>query len=316
MNRTNRRRSVSASPIPARWLLCLAALLSAWSGQAQTGKQVVFERISQYHQIQVYDDGGVRTLSFNGSWETKMSLADPLTGHFEYTEYFQMPFVWNPDIKTVLMAGLGGGSTQRAYQHYFTNVTVDTVEIDPVVVEVAKDYFHVTETPTQRIHTNDARQFLRRATNTYDVILMDAYATTRYGSSLPPQLVTKEFFTMANEHLTANGVLGYNVIGQITGYRSKLIAALYHTLKEVFPQVYLFPANESQNVVFIATKSKEPFTAAQVQQKGEALLRSGIVKLPAFTARLRNFWNTPPPAAATATTLTDDFNPIESLMAN
>jgi len=315
MNRTN-PASIRVSSISARWLLCLAAWLCVWSSQAQTGKQVVFERISQYHHIQVYDEEGVRTLSFNGSWETKMSLANPLTGHFEYTEYFQMPFVWNPEIKSVLMAGLGGGSTQRAYQHYFTNVTVDTVEIDPVVVQVAKDYFRVTESPILRIHTNDARQFLRRATNTYDVILMDAYATTRYGSSLPPQLVTKEFFADANEHLTANGVLGYNVIGQITGTRDRLIAALYRTLKEVFPQVYLFPADESQNVVFIATKSREVLTKAQVQQKGEALIRSGVIKLPTFAARLQKFWNIPPPTAATATVLTDDFNPIESLMAN
>ena len=69
---------------------------SAPGSRAQPSKKVIFERISQYHHIQVYDEEGIRTLSFNGSWETKMSLANPLTGHFEYTEYFQMPFIWNP----------------------------------------------------------------------------------------------------------------------------------------------------------------------------------------------------------------------------
>ncbi|MGD1086331.1 MAG: fused MFS/spermidine synthase, partial [Verrucomicrobiota bacterium] len=233
MNLTKVSASTAASGNRLKRLLCLAALLCGWGAPAQTGRQVIFERISQYHHIQVYDEGGVRTLSFNGSWETKMSLTNPLTGHFEYTEYFQMPFVWNPDIKRVLMAGLGGGSTQRTFQHYFTNVMVDTVEIDPAVVEVAEKYFHVTNSPTLRIHTNDARQFLRRTTNTYDVILMDAYSTTRYGSSLPPQLTTKEFFTMASEHLTTNGVLGYNVIGQVTGSRENLVAALFKTMHEV-----------------------------------------------------------------------------------
>jgi hypothetical protein len=52
-----------------------------------------------------------------------------------------------------------------------------------------------------------------------------------------------------------------------------------------------------------------------VQQKGNALISSGLVKLPTFAARLRNFWNTPPPNATNATILTDDFNPIDSLMA-
>jgi len=41
---------------------------------------------------------------------------------------------------------------------------VDTVELDPVVVEVAEKYFHLTNTPTLRMHTNDARQFLRLST--------------------------------------------------------------------------------------------------------------------------------------------------------
>jgi len=292
----------------------LAAFFGAANTFAQAGKKVIFERVSQYHHIQVYDEDGIRTLSFNGSWETKMSLEDPQTGHFEYTEYFQMPFIWNRDIKRVLMAGLGGGSTQRAYGHYYTNVFVDTVEIDPAVVEVAEKYFHVTESSHLQIHTNDARQYLRRSTNKFDVILMDAYSTTRYGSSLPVELTTKEFFTNACDHLTTNGVLCYNVIGQIKGSREKLIGALYRTMAEVFPQVYLFPADESQNVVFLATRNPEHVTWAEVQGEAGALVRDGIVTLPTFANRARNFNNTPPATAADAIILTDDHAPIESLM--
>jgi len=315
-HRTNRPAPTGASSIPAKWLLGLAVLLCAWSSQAQTGKNVIFERISQYHHIQVYDEEGVRVLSFNGSWESKMLLTDHLKGHFEYTEYFQMPFIWNPNIKNVLMAGLGGGSTQRAYQHYYTNVMVDTVEIDPAVVEVAEKYFYLTNDSHLRMHTNDARVFLRNSTNNWDVILMDAYSTTRYGSSLPPQLTTKEFFTIANSHLTTNGVLGYNVIGQLSGTRERLVADLFQTMKTVFPQVYLFPADESENIVFIATKSKELFTPAQVMVDGDALINTGFVKLPSFAERMNNFLGRPRFAATNTMILTDDNSPIiESLMA-
>ncbi|HXC98060.1 MAG TPA: fused MFS/spermidine synthase [Verrucomicrobiae bacterium] len=295
-----------------QWTVFLALAFCAAAGRAGT----IFERISAYHHILVMDDDAtqIRTLSFNGSWETKMSLTNPLTGHFEYTEYFQMPWLWNHDIKHVLMAGLGGGSTQRAWQHYYTNVLVDTVEIDPVVVDVAHKYFGVTESPILRIHTNDARVFLRRSTNTYDVILMDAYATTRYGSSIPPHLTTREFFEIASDHLGANGVLAYNVIGQVNGERASIIGALYRTLREVFPQVYLFPANESQNVVMVATKSNEHFDTARVEQEGDALMRSGTVTLPTFPERLKNFRDFVPPMAATSPVLTDDYAPIESLL--
>jgi altronate dehydratase len=57
-----------------------------------------------------------------------------------------LPLLWNPNFSGVLMIGLGGGSTQRAYQHYHPKVRVDTVEIDPVVAQVASKYFKVQET--------------------------------------------------------------------------------------------------------------------------------------------------------------------------
>src|ERR1041385_5763318 len=154
---------------------------------------IIFEKISPYPHVQVIDENGTRMLSFNGTRETMMSISNPLTGHFEYTEYFHMPWIWNHDIRRVLMMGLGGGSTQRSYEHYYTNVVVDTAELDPVVVTVAKKYFNVNESPRHRIYNEDGRFFLRRATTQYDVILMDAYTTGRYGSSIPPHLTTKEF---------------------------------------------------------------------------------------------------------------------------
>jgi spermidine synthase len=295
-----------------RRAICLLILLAPFVSSAQ--KVVLFDRISAYHHIQVYDENGKRTLSFNGSWETTMSLTNPLTGHFEYTEYFQMPWIWNHDIKRVLMVGLGGGSTPRAWQHYYTNVMVDVVEIDPVVEEVAKKYFTVAESPTLKIHINDGRVFLRQTTNIYDVILMDAYSTTRYGSSLPRQLTTKEFFTLASRHLSTNGVLAYNVIGQIQGFRATLIGAMYRTLSAVFPRVYMFPAVESQNVVFVATKSSEPFNYTRAAAEAYKLIDAGTVTLPTFTLRVKSFLDQPPATAATSPLLTDDYAPIESLL--
>jgi spermidine synthase len=276
--------------------------------------EVIFETYSAYHHIMVVDEGGIRTLSFNGSYETQMSLTNPLTGHFEYTEYFHMPWVWNPQIKRVLMMGLGGGSTQRSYQHYHTNTYVDTVEIDPAVTNAAYKYFGVVESPTHKINVSDGRVFLQRSTQKYDVILMDAYATTRYGSSLPPHLVTKEFFELARGHLGTNGVLAYNVIGRIGGTEADIVGAIYRTLKEVFPQVYLFPANTSYNVVLVATQSPQQYDYTHFYDAGLAVTNSGTAMPPDFKQRLRSFRALPPPEAEASPVLTDDRAPVDMLM--
>ncbi|MBE0545635.1 MAG: fused MFS/spermidine synthase [Verrucomicrobia bacterium] len=298
-----------------KFCLKIALFLAAFSVCAgPLPAAVVFEAHSPYHHVQVLDERGTRTLSFNGTQETRMSLTDPLQGHFEYTEFFHVPWVWNRDIKRVLALGLGGGSIQRAYQHYYTNVMLESVEMDPVVIQVAKEYFHVKESPTHKIHHHDGRTFLQRGREAYDVILVDAYTSSRYGSSIPPHLVTREFFAQASVRLSTNGVLAYNVIGQLQGGRADIIGALYRTMKEVFPHVYLFPASSSLNVVMVATKSAAPYDYARVQRDGAELIRSGKVKLPTFATRLRAFQDAPPRNAAISPVLTDDRAPVESLM--
>jgi spermidine synthase len=297
------------------WLAVIIVILTASLLTAPPARAaVVFDKFSAYHHIQVLDLRGIRTLSFNGSRETRMSLANPLQGHFEYTEYFHAPWIWNRDLKRVLMLGLGGGSTQRSFQHYYTNVLVESVELDPMVVKIAKNFFRVKESPRHKIRVADGRVFLKRTTNTYDAIIMDAYATSRYGSSLPPHLTTKEFFTLASGRMSTNGVLAYNVIGQLQGWRADTMGALYRTMQEVFPNVYLFPANDSMNVVIIATKSPVKFDAARVQREGAALMRTGQVKLPTFATRLRALRVAPPASFERSPVLTDDRAPVESLM--
>ena len=294
-------------------LLTMPFLLGS-SSWAELSSKVVFETTSVYHHIKVIDENGTRTLSFDGSMETRMSLDNPLTGHFEYTEYFQMPFLWNNHIKNVAMIGLGGGSTQRAYQYYYPDVNIDTVDIDPAVVDVAKEYFNVKESPTHKIHVMDGRVYLRRAKTKYDVIIMDAYTSNRYGSYIPFHLATKEFFQIANDHMTDNGVLAYNVIGTIYGWRADILGALYKTLKEVFPQVYMFPANESQNVVLIATKSAQKYTKANVLNEVNKLLKTGRMTNPQMRARTFVFSDFAPGTANRSPVLTDDFAPTDGLL--
>jgi spermidine synthase len=275
---------------------------------------VVFEVTSAYHHIRVVDDQGIRTLSFDGSQESRMSLHDPLQGHFEYTEYFHMPWLWNRQLTNVLMIGLGGASTQRAYQHTYPGVRVETAEIDPVVVRAAKDYFGLQESENQQVHVSDGRVFLRRGGGPYGAILVDAYSRNRYGSFIPYHLATKEFFALANERLAADGVLAYNVIGTLQGWQADILGSVYRTMKEVFPQVYLFPAQQSLNVVLVGVKSKETPTPAALQQRANDLIQSKRIQLATFRARLAVMRTEPPANFQRCQVLTDDYAPVDGLL--
>lgn len=288
-------------------------LASALAAQSLPGK-VVYETTSAYHHIRVIDHLGMRTLSFDDSQETRMSLANPLTGHFEYTEYFHTPWLWNTNIKTVLMIGLGGASAQRSYAHYHPDVTVETVEIDPVVFRVAREFFKFEESPRQKVHFEDGRVFLRRTRSEYDVVVVDAYVQSRYGSALPYHLSTKEFFELAKDRLTTNGVVAFNCMGTLTGWQADLVGAIYQTMRAVFPKTYLFPARDSLNVVLVATRSDEDMTSDKIRTRASHLVRNGRVKLPGFIQRVTTFRSEPPPSFRECPVLIDDYAPVDGLL--
>jgi len=291
--------------------MCAGSLLLA---QACCGQAVVvFEATSACHHVRVWDAQGIRVLSFDNSTESKMSLRHPLEGHFEYTEYFHMPWLWTTQMTRVLMIGLGGASTQRSYQHYYPLVKVETVEIDPLVVQVASNYFGFRQSASQRVWVEDGRVHLRRSSATYDAILMDAYTENRYGSFIPYHLVTREFFALASRRLATNGVLAYNVIGRLDGWRADVVGSVYATMKTVFPQVYLFPAHETMNVVLIGTKGP-PLPLSQLQQRAARLIQDGRITLPTFRARLQSLRAVPPPRFRQSQVLTDDFAPIDGML--
>ncbi len=277
--------------------------------------QVLFSSNSRYNHITVVNRDNYRVLSFNGSEETRVSLHNGLLGHFEYTEHMQMPLIWTPKAKRMLMIGLGGGSTQRAYNHYYPDIQVDTVELDPMVASVAKRFFGIKESPKLKIHIGDGRVYLKKNKGPeYDIILLDAYTSHRTGSFIPYHLATKEFFTLASKNLNENGVLGYNVIGTYDGWRADNVGSLYQTLKAVFPNVYHFPSAETRNIVFVATKEKATLTTESLRTKYSALLKVHPKLSPNFLKRVQVVRNQEPNSARRSPILTDSHTPASGLL--
>ncbi len=267
---------------------------------------VVYQTNSAFNHIKVVDQGLYRIMSFDGSMETRMSLRNPLEGHFGYIDLLHTPWIWRTNITNVLMIGLGGGSIQKAFQHDYPDVRVDTVEIDPAVVTVAKRFFAVRESATHQIHVADGRAFLEKTNRTYNVILIDAYTSDPAGSSVPIQVASQEFFEIVQRRLDPEGIVELNVMGRLNNRRPDLLGSFYKTLKSVFPRVYLFPATDSANVVMVGTKIETPFTPAMVQERAGQLVRRGIVKQPSFAQRVVFFTAAPPLSAAYSQAIHDD----------
>jgi spermidine synthase len=135
-----------------------------------------------------------------------------------------LPFVPHP--RRCLLLGLGGGSLAGFILRQCPDALVDAVEYRPAMVEVARDYFGLPESPRLRIHLADAHDYLRRLQRHaglrdggYDLILVDLF--DEHG--LAPCVVRDDFLAALTVALSPVGVLTVNLwSGETQAFRLAL----------------------------------------------------------------------------------------------
>ena len=262
--------SVDREPFFATVAVTLMLIAAVGSGAigVSTGGQIVYQTQTPYQELEVTDLGDTRTLYLDGQRHSAMDLNDPTRHVFGYTRYFHMPYLFaeDPDdIDRVLFVGGGGFSGPKRFAEEY-DATVDVVEIDPEVIDVATEYFAVEESEQLNIYNDDGRQFLQETDQTYDLIVLDAYKKDK----VPFQLTTVEFMQLANERLSPNGMLFANIISAPGGPASKFYRAEYRTMEQVFPQVYSFPTagpTVIQNIEVVATKNPERVSKSELRAR-------------------------------------------------
>jgi spermidine synthase len=288
---------------------------------------LVFEKETPYSHLDVVDSGihnNIRTLYLNGLVHSKMYKDNPNELIATYTKYFPLALIFNSDAKNVLFVGGGGFSGPKYFLNTYQNVSVDVVEIDPDVINVAKKYFNVSvsnsndDNPRLRIYNEDARDFLSKSNQKYDIIILDAFSK----SYVPFHLMTLEFFQILYDKLAKpNGVIVSNQIGSL-GERgedtSDLYRAVYRTMLEIFPSVYIFPIElksaGNQNILLVASKNQDinysKHDIKELEHQHEQILISNNLDID-YADHLYNSKNI---KTDDVPILTDQFAPVENLL--
>ena len=174
--------------------------------------------------------------------QSTVFVEDPVTLATEYTKYFELAFCINPDVKRILMIG-GGGYTVPRYLLSKYNVSMDIVEIDPMVTEMAKQYFFLTDSKNMRIFHEDGHVFLKKINQKdsavkYDAIFIDVYST----SYTPPfHLCTAETASLVRNALTPDGLCIFNLISRLEPDRRFFLDSMYSTFKTAFTHIDIYP---------------------------------------------------------------------------
>jgi hypothetical protein len=188
----------------------------------------------------------------------------------------------------------------------FDSVIIDGYEIDGEIVRVGRQYFGMTM-PNLNVYVEDGRWGLEHSPNQYDLIAVDAYRPPY----IPPHMTTQEFFRIAYERLTNNGVLAINV-GRAPGDRS-LINGLATTIATVFPSIHIMDIPDTLNSIVYA--SKQPTSSDDLIRNYNALSARGDVHPLLLTAMSSTIVNMQS-GYETTQVFTDDRAPIEWLTNN
>mgnify|MGYP001765606781 CR=1 FL=1 len=236
-------------------LVIIALFIIGAPGTDKSTAGLIYEGESSYNYIQVLQDGDYRLLRLNEG-QGVHSIYHPEITNFNgpWEQVISAPF-FNPapvsldSILEVAIVGLAAGTTAREVFAVFPQARVDGIEIDPLIVQVGRDYFEMTD-PRLNVIIQDGRWALEKSSKRYDIISVDAYRPPY----IPWHLTTVEFFQVVYDHLDDDGVMIINVGRGPTDRR--LVNALASTISEVFHTIYISDLAGSFNSLIFATKQE------------------------------------------------------------
>jgi len=278
-----------------------AIVLAAAMPLASSARDLLESRESLYNNIFIFGDKDNVTMTFGQNkryyTESSMSLSDPGALTVDYTRLMTLGIAYPPKVERIVEIGLGGGRTVSYLSATLPDTGILAVELDKDVVELARKYFKFRETARLRTVVSDGRSFLMRDSETWDVILIDAYR----GPFVPFHLLTKEFYTLVKSRLAPGGVVVQNIEPS-----TMLFDSATATLKSVFPSVDLYDGGG--NVVAVGYDGPSLRQAELVQRAAAAQERYQPRYDLRTMAGTRRVLGQP-----TGKVLTDDFAPVETM---
>ncbi len=292
----------------ARWYILLPLLVVLLhflfpSGLIKAAEGLVHEAESSYNYIQVVDQNSRRVLMLNeGQAIHSVYWPDHILSGGIWDYFLLAPYFGNlpepEEIESLCIIGLAAGTAAKEYTTIYGPISIDGVEIDPEIVKVGRLFFAMNE-PNLTVVVQDGRYFLAQSEGKYDVIIADAY----HQPYIPFHITTREFFTLALEHLNPGGVVAINVGRTASDFR--LVDVMAATMDEVFETVFILDVPGDSNSLVIGTEHAtglEDFYA-RLDTVSDPWLRQVAES---SRGRVRRF-------PGTGLVLTDDRAPVEHL---
>jgi spermidine synthase len=199
--------------------------------------------------ILVIDYRKHRVMTFDSVFEqSKIARRHPHLPVHEYSRAMLLPVAFNQPAHVTIL-GLGGGVVANALLHLLPECQVHAVELRQAVVDVAREYFDLSESPRLNVTIEDARNALETLPDGQtDLILADMYSAER----MSPVQVQREFIKQCSRVLSDSGwiALNYHRTPDLNG-------AFFKQLQGEFAVVLAFKSKTNNTVIYGSKKPVE-----------------------------------------------------------
>ena len=132
--------------------------------------------------------------------QSGMALDDAPELLFHYNQRILEMMLSYASMKRALVIGGGVGMLPVAAYRHLLDLTLDVVEIDPLLTELAYRYFNFPKDKRMNVYNEDGAAFVAETNQRYDMICVDAFT----GFVIPPHLFEVSTVKQYKRKLTKN----------------------------------------------------------------------------------------------------------------
>ncbi len=169
----------------------------------------------------------------------------------ECEEAVHYPMLQHSKPEKVLLVSGGYSGLAKEILKYPVK-TIDYLEVNPALTDLAKKYTNNLESPIIKVIHEDARMFIKTTNQKYDVVII---ALPEPSTAQLNRFYTLEFFEEIKKKMNANGIFSFALMSTadyISPEASEINSVMYVSLKKYFSNVIIIPGNKNY---FIASDS-------------------------------------------------------------
>lgn len=239
------------------------------TGEIKRNREMIYMKDGKTASISFFRNDDYLAVATNGKTEAAISSEELAKDEPTMILLGMLPLSIKPEAKTVATIGIGSGLTTHSLLLSPNLKQVDTIEIEPAMVEAAKlfgDRVSNTFTdPRSKIHIEDAKAYFTNQSSNYDIIISEPSNPWISGVA---GLFSKEFYQHTQRYLNDDGLL----VQWIHLYHIDLpqIASVMKALSPQFSDYRIYALNLS-DIAIVATQTGKVPTLNNSLFKTEAM---------------------------------------------